>query len=375
MNLLGLLSGTSMDGLDVGWVQLRQGRPRLQAFHTLPWPEPLARRWRQALEGEPLDPPALARLDRETALAFARAVHTSLQRWNLPPQTVDAIGFHGQTLAHGGQQQPAWTLQLGHAPTLAAETGITVVAGFRQDDIAHGGQGAPLAPLLHRALLEPVEEACAVLNLGGIANLSILLPDRTLGLDTGPGNCLLDTWYRRHHPHDADGWDEAGRWAASGRVMPRLLQALLDDPWFERPAPRSACRQDFSLAWLESHLLRHLQGQERPADIQATLVELTARSVARALTRLGPDCQHLWVAGGGVHNQTLMHSLRQALPGVTIQPASLAGMDADGLEAQLFAWLATCRLQRRPLDLSGITGARGPRLLGQVHRPPAYRPD
>ncbi len=373
MNLIGALSGTSLDGLDIGWVVMRDDRPHLQALVTLPWPDGLRKRWRKALESG-LSVAETARLDRLTALAFAEAINRQLNQWRLPGAEVAAIGFHGQTLAHGGLDQPAWSVQLGHAPTLAAETDITVVAGFRQDDIANGGQGAPLAPLLHRHLLQHGDEPVAVLNLGGIANLSLLLPEATLGLDTGPGNGLLDAWYARHHPDDPRGWDENGRWAAQGRVCTKLLRKLLADPWFSRPAPRSACRQDFSLAWLEGHLLQGLEGGERPVDIQATLVRLTADSVADTLKRYGPDCRRLWVAGGGVHNRTLMQALQQALPDVQVQPARLAGLDPDGLEAQLFAWLAACRLNETPLDLGTITGARGPRLLGQIHRPPGHPP-
>ncbi len=375
MNVLGALSGTSLDGLDIGWVRMEGDHPRLVDSVTLPWPEALQWQWQQSLRAEALTPAHLARLDRLTALAFAEAILQQLPCWSLAPGDVEAIGFHGQTLAHGGDDQPVWSLQLGHAPTLAAETGMTVVAGFRQDDIANGGQGAPLAPLLHRQLLGELDETAAVLNIGGIANLSLLLPEQTLGLDTGPGNGLLDDWYRKHHPNDPTGFDRGGRWAQSGRVLPKLLQQLLADPWFEQPPPRSACRSDFSLHWLEGHLLEGLEGGETPADIQTTLVELTARSIAQALQSLAPDCRRMWVAGGGAHNHALMQALEQALPGVAIQPARLAGLDVDGLEAQLFAWLAACRLSEKPLDLRGITGARRPRLLGQVHRPPGCLPD
>ncbi len=374
MNVIGALSGTSLDGLDIGWVRMEDDYPRLVHSVTLPWPDALRWQWQQSLRAEALTSAHLARLDRLTALAFAEAIVQQLREWSLPAAEISAIGFHGQTLAHGGDDQPAWSLQLGHAPTLAAETGIPVVAGFRQDDIANGGQGAPLAPLLHRQLLGEVEETAAVLNIGGIANLSLLMPEQTLGLDTGPGNALLDDWYRKHHPRDPAGFDRGGRWARSGQVLPKLLQHLLADPWFEQPPPRSACRSDFSLHWLDGHLLEALEGGEKPADIQATLVALSAESIARSLQSLAPDCRRMWVAGGGAHNHALMQALEQALPEVAIQPARLAGLDVDGLEAQLFAWLAACRLKETELDLRGVTGARCPRLLGQVYLPPGCRP-
>ena len=280
----------------------------------------------------------------------------------VPPTQVEAIGSHGQTVRHRPRAAVPFTMQLGDGATIAERTGITTVDGLRQRDVAAGGQGAPLLPGLHAALLSREDESRAVLNLGGIANLTLLPAGAgaVLGFDTGPANALLDAWCERH---TGAHYDHDGAWAAGGTLDDGLLQRLLGEPWFTQLPPKSSGREQFHLDWLAACL----HGDESPVDVQRTLLELTAASVADALLRTQVGIQRLLVCGGGVHNPLLMRQLARRLPGIIVESTAAHGVDPDFIEAMGFAWLARETLARRPGNLPAVTGAAGPRILGAIH--------
>ncbi len=361
---VGLISGTSMDGIDAVVVDFGRHQPDLIAAATLPFPSCQHDRL-DVLRADPDHFPAaaLASLDAHLGDALGRAALDIIAAANIEPTAVAAIGSHGQTVLHRPDATRPHTLQIGDPHRIATLTGITTVADFRRADVAAGGQGAPLAPLLHHALFRRGGETVAVLNLGGIANLTLLPADgRVQGFDTGPANCLLDDWYRRHH----DGrFDIDGRWAAGGRVDQAWLQELLAEPFFSRQPPKSTGIEHFSRDWLDRCLPDW--ARDRPADIQATLAELTARSVAEALKGNDqPPPGQLLVCGGGVHNRDLLQRLADHLPEMEVVSTAAAGIDPDFVEAVLFAWLARERLASRAVDTRPITGARAPILAGTI---------
>jgi len=279
---------------------------------------------------------------------------------------VRAIGAHGQTVRHrpGEFDGTGFTTQLLNGALLAELTGIDVVCDLRRRDVAAGGQGAPLAPGLHAALFASPGESRAVLNLGGIANLTLLgASGSTLGFDCGPANALLDGWCQRHTGRP---FDDGGRWAASGLVLEPLLAALLAEPYFALPPPKSTGRDLFHLAWLDGQLARHAT-RAAPADVQATLAALTVRSVAQELQRHASATSLLMACGGGAHNQHLMRGLAAQLPRLRVTTTAEFGLPVDQVEGAAFAWLAQCFVERRPGNIVAVTGARGARVLGALH--------
>ena len=364
---IGLISGTSMDGIDAVLVRFEPAC-RVLAQINAPYSAPMMR----ALDSLRHDPDAfpvasMARLDAELGDAFAAAALAVMQQANVQPQAIRAIGSHGQTVLHraGPQDHPAHTLQIGDPHRIAATTGIVTVADFRRADLAAGGQGAPLAPLIHQALLADSGEYRVVVNLGGIANLTRLHPKRAVsGFDTGPANCFLDAWYRRHH---SGRFDRGGHWAASGKVDTSWLKRLMSEPYFSLPPPKSTGIEYFSLAWLEERLPDW--AAKRPEDVQATLAEFTAISLVEAITQddTGPD--RLLVCGGGVHNHDLLERIRRQIA-CPVQSTGDFGLDPDIVEATLFAWLARERLNERPVKTGSITGANQPILAGAIFQPP-----
>ncbi|WP_374603361.1 anhydro-N-acetylmuramic acid kinase [Arenimonas sp.] len=358
---LGLISGTSADGIDAALVRFG---PRVEVVFARTYPLPPdvldeVLRLSQAEARISLD--EVGRLDTRLGHAFAGAARQALADAGVQAEDVTAIGSHGQTLRHDPRGAAPFTQQLGDACVIAEITGITTVADFRRRDVAAGGQGAPLMPAFHAAVLRDPGEDRAVLNLGGIANLSLMPREGGVrGFDTGPANGLMDAWCLAHRQLP---YDRGGAFAAEGRVDPALLSALLADPWFGLPPPKSTGRDQFQLQWLGTFL-----GTQSPADVQATLCELSAATVADALMREMPACQRLLACGGGVHNPELMRRLAARLPGVTIASTASAGIDPDFVEATGFAWLARQTLAGRPGNLPAVTGARGPRILGAIHR-------
>ena len=359
---LGLISGTSVDGIDAALVAFDPA-PRLVFGRTYALDAALAQdvlRRSQADAETSLDD--VARLDTRLGQAFARAALDALADSGIAASQVVAIGSHGQTLRHDPRGPTPFSQQLGDANVIAEATGLTTVADFRRRDVAAGGQGAPLMPAFHAAVMRSPDEDRAILNLGGIANLT-LLPrhGEVRGFDTGPANGLMDAWCLRHRGLH---YDRDAAFAREGRVDEALLARLLAEPWFALPPPKSTGRDQFQLAWLQARLETAALA---PADVQATLCELSAATVADALRATLPGTGRLLVCGGGVHNPLLMERLAARLPGVAVASTASIGLDPDFIEAAGFAWLARETLAGRPGNLPSVTGARGPRVLGAIH--------
>lgn len=365
---LGLISGTSTDGIDTAIVRFGDdGRSVELLFgRTYAWPSDLrARLVELGQRGVELTLDDIGELDTRIGRIFADAAGHALRDSGIDRARIAAIGSHGQTLRHRPQGDHPFTMQLGDPNLIAEHCGVRVVADFRRRDVAAGGHGAPLLPALHAALLTAPQEQRAVVNLGGIANITLLPPTseahgEVRGFDTGPANALMDAWCLRH---TGAGYDRDGAFALSGRVDTALLSKLLQEPWFSLPAPKSTGRDQFHLGWLE----RQLSGQESPPDVQATLLALTARTVADALNAAQPGTARLIACGGGVHNPALMRALAATLPRVTVESSAAHGLDPDLVEAMGFAWLARQTVLGLPGNLPSVSGARGPRVLGAIY--------
>lgn len=362
---IGLMSGTSLDGID--GVLADFSGPRMVVAHHASAPfEPGLRSELLALNtpgDNELHRAALA--GNALALAYAQVVEMLLQQSGQPHSAIHAIGAHGQTVRHRPQEfgGTGYTLQLGNAALLAERTGTTVVADFRSRDVAAGGQGAPLVPAFHRDAFGREGETVLVLNIGGISNLSVLGADGSVaGFDCGPGNALMDYWCQQHtgQPYDA-----AGAWAASGRVLPALLDSLLGEPFLRKPAPKSTGRDLFNPAWLAAHLQPFEQAAA--ADVQATLTEYTARACADSVSSYEKNSKILAVCGGGALNTHLMARLQSACPQLQVIPTDTLGLPALQVEAAAFAWLARQALQGQPGNLASVTGAAGARVLGAIY--------
>lgn len=357
---LGVMSGTSLDGLDIALIGQEQ-RPTLLAHHYLPMPAEL-RHALLALCASGSDELArAAEAEQQWVELAAQGIHHLLAREGLQASDIQAIGSHGQTVRH----EPArgFTIQIGNPALLAELTGISVVADFRRRDVAAGGQGAPLVPAFHEALFDHAEHPRAVLNIGGFSNLSLLDPGQPVrGFDCGPGNVLLDAWI-----HQANGatFDRDGAWAASGQLHQGLLQMLLGDPFFSARGPKSTGRELFNLAWLQGHL--GSLPTVAPADVQRTLLELTALSIVDSLQHAQQGTAELLVCGGGAHNGALMGRLQELLPDCQVASTAARGVAPDWIEAMAFAWLAHCCLQHIPGNRPSVTGARGLRVLGAIY--------
>jgi anhydro-N-acetylmuramic acid kinase len=364
---MGLMSGTSMDGIDAAVLEIQAGGMRVRAAGARAWPEELQSRLRHAAEqSERTGLPELAELDTAVGVQLALAAAELLRTCALPAGAIRAIGSHGQTILHRPAAATPFTLQIGDPNIIAERLGIDVVADFRRRDVAAGGEGAPLMPAFHAAAFGVAGQARAVLNIGGIANVTLLGADGgVIGFDTGPGNCLLDAWTRRHIGR---AFDVDGRWAASGRVQPQLLARLMADPYFSRPAPKSTGRDTFSDAWLERALAAG-PAHGTPADVQATLAELTARSIAQALAKaVGGVPAHTFVCGGGAFNIDLMQRLSAALPDTRWQSTAACGIAPEHVEAAGFAWLAHRCIEGLAGNLPRVTGAGHPVPLGGIFR-------
>ncbi|WP_447927171.1 anhydro-N-acetylmuramic acid kinase [Vreelandella sp. EE27] len=371
---IGLMSGTSLDGIDAALVAISpSGAPKLLDTHAEPMPEPLRQALLTLCHAEHTRFSELAAAEEQFCALQAWAVKALLEKAGRTPGEIRAIGSHGQTIEHapeGHAGGPAYTHQLDNPSLLAELTGMSVVADFRRRDLAAGGQAAPLAPAFHQALFQTAGEEQLVLNLGGIANVTWLpaAPEKpVLGFDTGPANVLMDAWFTRHAQHPTARFDKDGGWAKSGRIDPALLARLLDEPFFVLTPPRSTGRELFHTEWL----LAKLTGEEDAADVQATLAELTAVSVAGAIDKLLPSAAPLTLitGGGGAHNAHLMARLAHHLPNAVLTSPAAYGWPEDWIEAGAFGWLAHQRLEGLPGNLASVTGARGPRVLGGVYAP------
>lgn len=356
---IGLMSGTSLDGVDAVLADFGTHPPKLVATHYLPYSRDLSKRL-LALQKNGFDELHHAALiSNEIVILYHQAVETVLNKAGITRETIKAIGCHGQTIRHNPHD--GYTLQLGNPALLAELSGIGVVADFRSRDMAAGGQGAPLVPAFHEAALRSPEVHRIILNIGGIANVTDLNPgSKTNGFDTGPGNMLLDAWVQRH---TGRAFDEGGNWASGGHVIPRLLDALLAHPFFSLAPPKSCGREQFNIDWLESNLV----GSEPAEDVQATLLELSARSIVIAIERWCAGPEELAVCGGGAHNDALLRCLSALMPQIRVQTSDMLGIGVDWMEALAFAWLARQALHGLPGNLPSVTGARGARILGAIY--------
>lgn len=359
---LGLMSGTSLDGVDAVLVRFSP-TVKIEFARTYDLPSALVRNLLALSQTQAqihLDD--AGRLDTELGQCFANTVQQALKDANIRADAITAIGSHGQTLRHAPNGAHPFTMQLGNAHIIAEQCGINTVADFRRRDVAAGGQGAPLVPAFHAAVFSCADEERAILNIGGIANLTLLHRDgHVRGFDTGPGNGLMDAWCRMSINKN---YDANGEFAASGRIHGELLEHCLKDDWFQLPPPKSTGRDQFNLAWLQTKV------QERavsPADVQATLAALTAHTIADALKKEMPACQRVLVCGGGSHNPVLMQHLRELLASMQIDTTEAHGLHPDYVEAAAFAWLARETLANRPGNLPAVTGAKGLRVLGVVY--------
>lgn len=361
--LIGVMSGTSVDGIDACLADFDGGTCHEHGHVHRPFEPALRKRILSAARGTSLADAAT--LDFLLAEAYAQTVMQLLEETGTSPDQVRAIGCHGQTVLHRPGGEAPTTIQLGDPHRLAALCGIDIVADFRRADMAAGGEGAPLAPAFHgTAFGSPTENRC-IANIGGMSNITVLPAGHespTLGFDTGPGNVFLDLWIAEHH---AQTLDTDGAWSASGTVDQELLEMLRADPWFQQPPPKSTGREYFEQAWLEAHGGDRLRALET-ANVQATLAELTATTVADAIREHAPDTARLIISGGGAHNGDLRARLARLLPDVAIDTTADHGIAPDHVEALAFAWLAHRRLEGLPGNCPAVTGAYREVPLGAV---------
>ncbi len=365
---IGLMSGTSLDGVDGVLAELDGSRCTISHHQSAPF-DPALRAELLALNSSGPDELHRAALAANALVrVYAQVVRALLADSDLPAYAIRAIGAHGQTVRHRPKlyDGTGYTLQLNSPALLAELTGITVVADLRSRDVAAGGQGAPLVPAFHQQVFGRPGQDTLVLNLGGIANLSVLAADGSvLGFDCGPGNALMDSWCQRH---TGQPFDAAGAWAASGQVLPALLQRLLAEPFLQQLPPKSTGRDLFNADWLAAKLegLADVADAAAP-DVQATLTEFTARVCADAVQHYGLHSDVLVVCGGGAFNRHLMARLQALLPALKVQRSDAHGLPAQQVEAAAFAWLARQALQGAPGNLPSVTGARGLRVLGAIY--------
>ncbi|MDR9831131.1 anhydro-N-acetylmuramic acid kinase [Vibrio sp. FNV 38] len=359
---IGLMSGTSLDGVDSVVVAIDNHNIELIASYEHPIPSSLRKEVLAVCTGQSTTLPAIGRIDHQLGKLYAATVQCLLNKAGLSAQAITAIGNHGQTVFHHPQSDEPFTMQLGDANLISAETGIDTVADFRRLDMAVGGQGAPLVPAFHQYLFSLRDSSTVILNIGGISNISVIPPDNNVvGYDTGPGNMLMDAWCEKHTGHQ---YDHSGTWAASGKMLPTLLQRLMADPYLQKTPPKSTGREHYNLYWLE----KQLSDDERPQDVQRTLCEFTARSIAEHITthKYGSDCE-LLLCGGGANNTLLTDRLTALLPEWNVMLSSEKGVPQDYMEAMAFAWLARQRIHNQPSNLPAVTGAQCKVSLGVIY--------
>lgn len=366
---IGIMSGTSLDGIDVCLVNAFSGQFEVVATHFMPYPATI----KSTLLT--LHSPSHNELEEAQLLAnqlsrlYAEAVNALLAMQQLKPSQVTAIGCHGQTIRHKPiiDSEIGFTLQIGNSALLAELTQITVVSDFRSRDIAAGGQGAPLVPAFHQSVFSHPDKKRAIINIGGIANITYLpkLSDQespVLGFDSGPGNMLMDTWTKQYLHQD---YDANGAWASTGKVNVALLQQLLNDPYFALPPPKSTGRDLFNDDWLQSQLSNT---NLSPQDVARTLTIFTANTIAEALERFCPPVDEVYLCGGGARNSLLVNELKTYLPNIVVSLTDVLHVGVDWVEAAAFAWLAQQTMEHLPSNLPAVTGAKGLRILGAIYQ-------
>ena len=360
---VGLMSGTSMDGIDAALVDITAEYCRVHTARTSDWPTRLKARVTGLLEtagAAALD--EIGALDVEIGRVFAEAALALLREAGVAANEVRAIGSHGQTLRHKPSGTVPFTWQIGDPNTIAEITGLTVVGDIRRRDVAAGGQGAPLVPAFHDHVFRSPSEDRGIINIGGISNLTTLRRDTpVIGFDTGPGNRLMDAWIERYRQRP---FDRQGEWALTGRCDEALLEALLREPYLTLPAPKSTGRELFNLRWLDAILGSVTR---RPEDVQATLLQYTAATIVTAVQQYAPAAS-LYLCGGGAHNRALQDAITRRVAPLKVQSTATLGLDPDHVEAVAFAWFAHQTLAERTSTLPSVTGARGARILGAIYR-------
>lgn len=358
------MSGTSVDGVDCALVQFDKDQPKLVATHSEAIDPQLKADILTLCSGKNINLELYGNTDVAIGRLFAKAATAILAKENINRSAVRAIGSHGQTVFHHPAGTTPFSLQIGDPNSIAQLSGITTVADFRRRDMAAGGEGAPLAPLLHRKCFQSASTDRVVLNVGGIANITVLNKDGTcLAFDTGPANVLMDYWIGKHQQKS---FDKNGDWAASGTVIQPLLKILLDEPYFARAAPKSTGRELFNGPWLEAKLHRH--GQEIAlADAQATLLRFTIDSIVAEIRKTANPTE-VYVCGGGAHNNAFMAGLQARLRDCNVHSTAKLGIDPDWVEAIAFAWMAKQTMEGRAIDTTPFTGAKQPTILGGIYK-------
>jgi len=366
---IGAMSGTSMDGLDLALVEISEKKINTLASHSEDLPPSLRDRLQRLCTPSENEIEISGQADVEFALLTAKAVNSLLEKNNLSPSDIQAIGSHGQTIRHKPYAKFPFSLQIGNPSVIAHQTKITTIADFRMADIAAGGQGAPLVPAFHEAVFSSNLDARAIVNIGGIANISLLNPLTTAtGYDMGPGNTLLDQWIQKNKSLP---FDQNGQWGESGALLPELLSALKQDTFIQKKPPKSTGREYFNLCWLNTMLMKTYPentSQVKPADIQHTLTEFTAQSIADSIPRNThtKPCD-IFFCGGGVRNTFLMQRLKSLLPNHNIATTESLGVDPQLVEASAFAWLASRTLAGLDGNIREVTGANAPKILGGIY--------
>ena len=364
MHYIGLMSGTSVDGIDAALISIPvQGQLALLATHQHPIPAAVCAAIQALMLPGPNEIEREGELDVQLGSLFADAAKALIAKSGVDASTIRAIGSHGQTIRHRPHAMHPFTRQIANPALIAEQTGLTTVADFRMRDMAAGGQGAPLVPAFHRWFFHKPGTHRVIVNIGGIANITWLPAQEqgsVLGFDTGPGNTLLDQWIMLAR---GERFDRDGAWAASGKVNDELLTRLKEDAYFSKPPPKSTGREQFHMAWLEGCLTDKLAAQ----DVQATLSELTAISIVQALNFLPAQAEQIFVCGGGSHNRHLLARLQGRMPGIPVATTATLGIDPDWVEAVAFAWLAHQTLSGLPGNLPSVTGANRSVVLGGIY--------
>lgn len=364
---IGIMSGTSLDGIDVVVIEYSDTHAfKLIAAETFPFPNKLDHRLSELIKTANCSLLDLGQLDIELGQVIADCITILLNKNNIAASDIKAIGSHGQTLFHSPDSPFPFSMQIGNGNTIAQQTNITTITDFRQRDIAAGGQGAPLVPAFHKELFADDKNDRVIVNIGGISNITLLPANSSsniLGFDSGPGNGLLNAWIESHlkTPFDKDGM-----WAASGQNHDELLKVLMDEPYFDISIPKSTGRELFNLTWLNNKLAQ-LEQPIAAVDVQATLVQLTVKSITDAIARYACNVTEMYLCGGGTHNTFLVSELGKALPYVSIQSTHMLGLDPDWVEASAFAWLAHKTLNKQSGNLTSATGAKQAVILGSTY--------
>ncbi|OOF59527.1 anhydro-N-acetylmuramic acid kinase [Rodentibacter myodis] len=368
---IGIMSGTSLDGVDVALVDFASPQPKLVAADFTPMPADLREKISTLVQSGETNLSQLGELDHQLGLLYADCVNNFLHKHRLLPAQIKAIGCHGQTVWHSPQGKYPFTMQIGDMNLVATRTGITTIGDFRRKDMALGGQGAPLVPAFHQAVFSDPHYSTVVLNIGGISNVSLLIPNQpVIGFDTGTGNTLLDLWIEKHR---GIPYDKNGEWGAGGQVNKILLNHLLDEPFFQQKPPKSTGREHFNLTWLKDKIEKTQSKTTAlsPQDVQATLVEFSVRTIADSLKNIDTALpKRLLVCGGGAKNLLMMQRLKEALPQWHIHTTNEFGMDLDYVEAAAFAWLAYRRMHNQSGNLPEVTGAKSAVSLGAIFPKP-----